>query len=161
MFSVKLTAKDIMSSPVVTVNENMSIEEVSDIFSSRMISGAPVVNDANEPVGVVSLNDIVRNEPRREQIISDKIAADNVLKVWTPQFSSEELNGYHLEEGDTLTARDIMTPFIYHVEAGTSAREVARILVSARIHRLFVYDGSEIVGVVSTMDILRSYLGRK
>jgi len=126
-----------------------------------MISGAPVVNERKEPVGVVSLNDIVRNEPRREQIISDKVAADNVLKVWTPQFNSEELNGYHLEESDTLTAKDIMTPFIYHVDAETSAREVARILVSAHIHRLFIYDGNEIAGVVSTLDILRSYLGKK
>ncbi len=158
MFSVGLSARDIMQTPVVTIQENASIEEISDLLTGRMISGAPVVNEQGVPIGVVTLNDIVRNEPRREHIISDKIAANNILRTLSPQFDSEELTGFHLEESETMTAKDIMTPFVYHVDEATSLKEIARILVSAHIHRLFVFNGEEIVGVVSALDMLKSYL---
>jgi len=159
MFNVALTAKDIMHSPVLTVKENMSVEELADFFSGRMISGAPVVNEKGELLGVVTTHDIVRNEPRREHIITDKIASDFVLKAWEPQFSTEELTGYHLEESETLTAKDIMTPFVYYVDEDTTVNELAQTMVSAHIHRIFVYRGEQIAGVVSSMDLVQSFLG--
>ncbi len=79
MFHVGLTAKDVMNSPVIKIKENTSVEEVADIFAGRMISGAPVVNENGKPIGVVTMYDIVRSEPRREHIITDKVTANNVL----------------------------------------------------------------------------------
>ncbi len=156
MFNVYCTAKDIMTSPVVTVRNNMSIEEVADLFSDRMITGAPVVDENGRPVGVITLSDLVRNEPRRENIISDKIASDFVLKAWEAQFSTEELTGYHIEESETLLVHDIMTPFIYRVQEDTPVKELAKIMISGRIHRLFVSVEDEIFGVVSALDILKA-----
>lgn len=158
MFMVNLTARDIMSSPVITVKEEMSIEEVSNLFSDRMITGAPVVNDKDRPIGVVTLSDIVRNGPRREYIISDKVASDYVLKDWQPPFDNEELTGYHLEESETLLVRDIMTPFIYRVDEDTPLKELADIMVSGRIHRLFVTKDDEIVGIVTALDMLKTLM---
>lgn len=159
MFAINLTAKDIMSSPVITVKATMSVEEVSDLFSDRMITGAPVVDENDRPIGVVTLTDIVRNEPRREHIISDKIASDYILKDWEGHFDAEDLaGGYHLEESETLLVRDIMTPFIYRVEEDTPIRALAEIMVSGRIHRLFVTRDEKIVGVVSSLDILKTII---
>lgn len=153
----ELTAKAVMTSPVLTVRADMSVEEVSNLFSDKMISGAPVLNDKNQLVGVVSLSDIVRNEPRREQIISNKIASDYIMKAWEAQFGTEELTGYHLEESITLLVRDIMTPFIYRVKEDTPLKELADIMISGRIHRLFVTRDEEIVGIVSALDLLKAY----
>jgi CBS domain-containing protein len=153
-----LTAKAIMTSPVVTVRENMSVEEVSDFFTDRMISGAPVLDDKGCPVGVITLTDIVRNEPRREHIISDKVASDYVLEAWEAQFSSDELTGYHIEESETLLVHDIMTPFVYRVKEDTPVKELADIMVSGRIHRLFVTRDEEIVGIVTALDLLKAVL---
>ena len=97
MFSVNLTAKDIMTSPVITIKADRSIEEVSDLLTDRMITGAPVVDDSGKLVGVVTLSDIVRNEPRREHIVSDRIASDYVLQDWEPPFEDGELWGYHIK----------------------------------------------------------------
>ncbi len=41
-----------------------------------------------------------------------------------------ELRGYHIEESETLLARDIMTPFVYRVEEDTPLQELAGIMVS-------------------------------
>lgn len=158
MFSVNLTAKDIMTSPVITVKADRSIEEVSDLLTDRMITGAPVVGDSGKPVGVVTLSDIVRNEPRREHIVSDRIASDYVLQDWEPPFEHGELRGYHIEESETLLAHDIMTPFVYRVEEDTPLKELAGVMVSGRIHRLFVTKEDKLVGVVSALDILKTVM---
>lgn len=162
MFHIDLTAKDIMTSPVITVRDTMSIEEVADLFSDKMISGAPVLDENERIVGVVSLSDIVRNEPRREQIISDKIASDYVLRDYENEFDTEELTaGYHLEESETLLVRDIMTPFIYRVDEDTPIREIADIMISGRIHRLFVTGESRVLGIVSVLDMLKLLLKKR
>ncbi|MFQ5604897.1 MAG: CBS domain-containing protein [bacterium] len=158
MSTREITAQEIMTSPVITVQSQMTVEEVSDLLSSHMITGAPVLDENERHIGVVTLSDIVRNEPRREHIISDKVASDYVLKAWQPQFSAEELTGYHLEESETLLAKDIMTPFIYRVQEETPVSELAQIMLSGRIHRLFVARDDEIVGVVSVLDMLKMFV---
>ncbi len=160
MFMVNLTAKDIMTAPVLTVKETMSIEEVSDFFVDKMITGAPVVDENDKPIGVVTLTDIARNEPRREHIVSDKINNDFIMRDWEG-FSNEETTGYHLEESDTLTVRDIMTPFIYKVEADTPLKQLASIMLSGRIHRLFVTRKEQIIGIVSALDMLKTFMAER
>ena len=56
-----LTAKDIMTPEVITVNENATVRELATLLLMNSISGAPVVNEAGELVGVVSQTDIVRH----------------------------------------------------------------------------------------------------
>ena len=158
MFSVNLTAKDIMTSPVITIKADRSIEEVPDLLTDRMITGAPVVDDSGKLVGVITLSDIVRNEPQREHIVSDRIASDYVLLDWEPPFEDGELRGYHIKESETLLVRDIMTPFVYRVEEDTPLKELAGVMVSGRIHRLFVTKEDKLVGVVSALDILKTVM---
>ncbi|NIR47739.1 CBS domain-containing protein [candidate division KSB1 bacterium] len=157
MFPENLTAKQIMTSPVITVRDNRSVEEVSDLFIDNMISGAPVVNKNGRPVGVITLTDIVRNEKRRENIVSDKIASDYILRDYETSFNADELgSGYHIEEGETLLVRDIMTPFVYRVKEDAPVKELAEIMTSGRIHRLFVTRDDEIVGIVTSLDFLKA-----
>ncbi len=160
MFMVNLTAKDIMTTPVLTVKDTMSIEEVSDFFVNKMITGAPVVDENDKAIGVVSLSDIARNEPRREHIISDKINNDFIMRDWDA-FSQEETSGYHLEESETLTVRDIMTPFVYKVEEETPLKQIASVMLSGRIHRLFVVNNEKIIGIVSSLDMLKTFLAKR
>ena len=63
MFNIELRARDIMTSPVITVRDNLTIEEVTTIFKIKKITGAPVINEYGTPVGVISYDDIVRHEP--------------------------------------------------------------------------------------------------
>ena len=160
MFLVNLTAKDVMTTPVLTVKDNMSIEEVSDFLADQMITGAPVVDQNDKAIGVVSLSDIARNEPRREHIVSDKIESDYIMRDWD-SFSNEETTGFHLEESETLLAKDIMTPFIYKVEENTPLKQLASIMLSGRIHRLFVTKNEKIIGIVSVLDMLKTFMAQR
>ena len=57
---MSLVASDVMVRDVVVVNESTPLKEVTRIFNDRKITGAPVVNDNNELVGVISETDIIR-----------------------------------------------------------------------------------------------------
>jgi len=52
--------------------------------------------------------------------------------------------------------RDIMTPTAYTVPHATSIRELARTMVTGRIHRLVVTHGERVVGIVTTLDLLKT-----
>ena len=71
-----LIAKDIMNPSVISVEEDLSVHELANFFTEKMISGAPVVNKDGKLVGVVSLSDIVRNDERRTAIVNDKRESD-------------------------------------------------------------------------------------
>jgi len=63
-------AKDIMSSPLITVDLHAAVEEAAAIMARRMIKKLPVV-DGDKVVGVVSTSDIVRNSPTQLGILEE------------------------------------------------------------------------------------------
>ena len=65
-----VSAKDIMSSPLVTVDVNAAVEEAAQIMARRRIKKLPVV-DKDKLVGVVSTSDIVRSNPTQLGIIEE------------------------------------------------------------------------------------------
>lgn len=53
-----LTAADCMSTPIVTVTPDMSLEECCKIMEEKLIRRVPVVDDGGACVGIVALADI-------------------------------------------------------------------------------------------------------
>src|SRR5690242_4328381 len=54
-----LTAADLMTAPVTTIPQEMSLREASHLLTRDRISGAPVVDSAGRCVGVLSSSDFV------------------------------------------------------------------------------------------------------
>ena len=65
-----MKAKEIMSSPLLTIGEEASIDETAKIMADRRIKKLPVVRDGRL-VGIVTSTDIIRNEPRLTEILGD------------------------------------------------------------------------------------------
>lgn len=55
-----LRASDVMIKDVITVSEKTPLKEVTKLFAEKHITGAPVINEAGEMVGVISESDIIR-----------------------------------------------------------------------------------------------------
>lgn len=51
--------------------------------------------------------------------------------------------------------RDLMTPTVYTVPEDTPVPEIARAMIAGRIHRLFVTRQRRVVGIVTSLDLLR------
>jgi len=61
---------------------------------------------------------------------------------------------------DRTTVAEIMTPVVFSVSPATPAAQVVDELIALGVHRLFVTDtAGALVGVISTMDILRRLRG--
>ena len=54
-----LTAKDIMTSEVITVQIQTTVNELAEILWKNRISGAPVLDDDGKVVSVVTENDLI------------------------------------------------------------------------------------------------------
>jgi CBS domain-containing protein len=51
--------REVMTSPIITVKENMTLQECSRIMQKHHIHHVPVVNDDNELVGMISATDFL------------------------------------------------------------------------------------------------------
>jgi len=151
-----LTAKDIMNRQVITVRENMTVHQLASFLTDKMISGAPVVDENQNLVGVVSMSDIVRNDAHRAAIIQEHHDTDFYLTGWEDDLDEEEMELLHIEEEDNVPVRDIMTPLIFKVEEDTSLADMAKMMIGGRIHRLIVTRGTKVTGIVTTLDMLKA-----
>jgi len=67
---VTVRARQIMSSPIVTIREDLAIEEAAKIMTAKKIKKIPVVKDG-KLIGIVTATDLVRNEPKMISLLED------------------------------------------------------------------------------------------
>jgi CBS domain-containing protein len=135
------TAKSVMKRKVITVKENLLASELARLFEAKRISGAPVVDGAGRLVGVVSKSDLVRHECEGADLYKD---------------SDEPLpKGFHVENPDRTTVADIMTPAVIEATEDAPAAELARLMRTRHIHRVFITRDKRLKGIVTTLDLLK------
>jgi CBS domain-containing protein len=157
-----LTAEDLMSSPVVALNVDTSLAEAARTLTEQEISGALVTDHRDATVGVVSLFDIVTH---MAGFARSPEQSGGFYRYSYPAFA-EAGEGWEPEEeeaepvpiGET-TVGEIMTTEIIEVPPSLPAKEVAKQLAEKHIHRIFVSGKNGPIGVISTMDLLRSIAG--
>lgn len=103
-------ASGLMTTTVVSIAENASVREAMATLIDRGFSGAPVINEAGRPVGVISQSDILihdRNNVARAQCVPDYyMHADLTAAVGEP------VSGFQIESVDRAVVRDVMTPVV-------------------------------------------------
>jgi CBS domain-containing protein len=65
-----VTAREIMSAPIVTINEDASIEEAVRLMAKKSIKKLPVVTD-HKLIGIITSLDLVRVEPKLTALMED------------------------------------------------------------------------------------------
>jgi predicted transcriptional regulator len=141
--------KDLMNPDIMTVADEMTTDELARYLIEREISGAPVVDSQGQLIGVVSMTDIGRNVAEPSELTSSNFYRDDGMDL-----TLEDLGQRFVEER-AVTVRDVMTPVIHKVPVTASVAEVARIMVEQHIHRLVVTEGSDPVGIITSMDLLK------
>jgi len=148
------TAKDVMTRNVVVVHAGARLAELAGILMSNMITGAPVVDDGGKLVGVVSATDVVRGAALEASSVRQE--STYYLHGWEGEIDAEELRAFRVVEGAGMLVRDIMTPVIFSVSESASMAEMADAMIGGRIHRLIVTRDDRVVGIVTTLDMLRA-----
>jgi CBS domain-containing protein len=147
-----VTAKDLMWPDPVSISESATIREGVAFLVDKGFSAAPVIDKAGRPVGVLSRADVLVHD--REQVHH---AAQPEYYGGADLATEKELaDGFQIEEVDRTPIKEIMTPVVYSVLPEAPVTEVINQMVGLKVHRLFVVDPDGVlVGVISTMDVLR------
>lgn len=126
-----LHASDVMIKDVITISEKTPLKEVTKMFSERRITGAPVVNEAGELVGVLSETDIIRKtssigawSPNMAGQIMTKpavtVAPDETLQRVCELMSNRHIHRVVVAEGaqikGIITTMDILRAIANHVK---------------------------------------------
>jgi CBS domain-containing protein len=153
----ELTAKDVMTRNVITVRDDATLSELVATLTEHMITGAPVVDENEKLVGVVSATDIALHTTKRTSNIRKDRPPDFYLRGW--ELIEDEFRSFSIEEDAGQVVRDIMTPVIFPVRR-TPGSWRWRTMVGGRVHRLIVMDGDRVIGIVTTLDLLRGMRDR-
>jgi len=68
-----LTARQIMTSPVITIDENASINEAAKLMAKKRIKRLLVTRNNNELVGIITFTDIVTKVPDLLSILEELV----------------------------------------------------------------------------------------
>jgi len=133
-----MKAREVMSSPVVTVTTSTAVKEAGELLCANGFTALPVVDDDGRLVGIVTEADLIR----------DRIPPD------------PRIHGSHPVRKATSPLRvlDVMTFPVESLTAGADISDAARIMVDERIRCLPIVDGGAPIGIITRRDLLRASL---
>ncbi len=132
--SQAVSVSDYMARQLVTFTPDQSMHEVVQKLLKYKISGAPVVNDDNELIGVISegdcLKEVARGKYHNMPILSGRVRDRMVCNVVTV---CPELNIF----------------------------EAAKMFLEKRLRRFPVVSGGKLIGQISQKDVMKAVLNTK
>jgi CBS domain-containing protein len=146
-FANKWKVSQLMTSEVVTVNENHSIGHVISIMEDQEIGKLVVMRD-NEPVGIITSGNIsfANVEDPETGVSIEKIAF--LRKV-------EGQEKRNVREVAMVTAGDIMTNDLIKIGPDEDAANAANIMIKNDVSGIPVVSDDELVGIITKTDIIR------
>ncbi len=147
-----MNVRDVMAENVFSLKQSDTLRTAAQLLTSKVISGAPVVDDAGKLVGIISEKDIFRALfPTHEEF-------NNNPELWTDFNKLERAASQHAD----ITVEKIMTKKVVTVDPDMSIMRVGSLLLVKRIHRAIVVDpDNRIIGLVSRRDIYRNILRKE
>jgi len=146
-------ARDLMTRSVVSVGPDTPLIDVYRLFVSEQIHGAPVVDDEELLIGVISSSDLLRAaDEERDTAISSSDYLRDLVEFSGPDWG-RGLTDFQNRLA-ALTVADVMTPTAVTVRPDAPIAEVARVLRQHQVHRVWVEDEGRVCGVISTFDLL-------
>ena len=141
-------AMDVMTTEVVTVSPDMTVQELARLLSERGISGVPVVENGRL-IGIVSEGDLLH----RAETGTERRTARQRWR-WYDDTQSDLARDYVKSHGRTV--RDIMTREVIAVGETTDLAEVAALLETKRVKRVPVLRDGKLVGIISRANLVRA-----
>ncbi len=126
-----------MTTQLVTVNPDDSLEKVDQIFNSYPFHHVPVVDDQNKLLGIISKADYY-------------VLCDHMSLFRKDQVKQENLRFFQ-----SLLASEVMTKEVVKLRAEDSLMAAAHLFKANRFHAIPIVDDQEhLKGIISTLDLI-------
>lgn len=144
-----MKVSEIMTTDVVTLTPDQTLEQAARMLVENKISGAPVV-EGEKVVGMISERDLLRTQsvprpPRYLELLGGIIFLDNV-----DEFKRQ------LELATAATVKEVMTRKVHSVTPDAPLLEAINLIVEHQINRVPVVNTEgKLVGIITRSDALR------
>lgn len=140
-----MLAKEVMTSPVITISPNTEVQAIAKLFLERQISAVPVIGRHDRLLGIVGEGDLLR------RVETD---TGRHRSWWLALLAHAEFDARECIKARGQRAVDVMTPDVTAVSDEASLQDVAHILEERQIKRVPVMRGGRLVGIVSRANLL-------
>jgi CBS domain-containing protein len=147
-----MNARDVMTTPVVTVSPETPVAEIARRLLQRRISAVPVIDAEGRPVGIVSEGDLMRRP---------EAAGVRHSSWWLALIAEPETQAREYVKTHGGHARDVMTSAVTTVTEDASIEAIATLLEKHRIKRVPVVRDGKVVGIVSRANLLQGVAARQ
>jgi CBS domain-containing protein len=142
-----MQVKDIMSSPVVTIGPEATVQEAASLMLQRDLSCLVVVDGRNHIVGILTHSDFGMH--RRLVPLADNLY--QLLGSWANPKAIEDI----AQEVRSRLVKEVMTREVEVVSEDAPVGEVVERMLRRRVNRLPVMRDKELVGIVTRHDLLK------
>lgn len=133
----RVPVSNIMTSNLVLLNLNDTLEKAEELFKKHNIRHIPVVNNHNIE-GILSYTDLLRIS-FADAVYEEEDHVDSIV--------------YNMFSLQQVMVRNVTT-----VKVSDSIYEVAKILSTENFHALPVEENGKLVGIVTTTDLIKYLL---
>jgi CBS domain-containing protein len=140
----------VMSSSVVTLRPDQSVEEAADVLAGKKIGAAPVVDADGKLVGLLRDEDLIVSEANLHVPTAISfLGADIVLPSSLHRFEHE------LKKAAGATVADVMTTEFETVKPDDNLEDVATLMHDRDVTHVPVVDDGKLAGIVARGDLVR------
>ena len=143
-----MNAQDVMVSPVITVGENATVQEVARLLIDQRVSAVPVVNAAGKLVGIVTESDLMRRA---------EIGTERHYSWWLSLLADARTLAADYVKSHAVSVKDVMTRNVKTAAPETPLHEIAELFEQNQIKRVpIVNKNGELVGILSRANIIQA-----
>ncbi len=147
-----LTAEDIMTKDVISVQKDTPVAELARILTSNNISGAPVLDEEGRLYAVVTESDLI-DQSKKLHIPTVITILDSVFYLENPDKMEAEMKKMAASK-----VAEICSPSPRTIPPQTGLDEIATIMAEDNVHTLPVLDGEKLVGIIGKKDIIKTLI---
>lgn len=145
-----MKAADLMTSFVVTVTPDATIEYAAQLMLQHRISGLPVTDSDGAVLGIVTESDLLRRaetgtDKRRTRWVS--------LLIGQGRLAQEYVHTHGRKVGEVMTER------VFTVTPEPPLADLVALMETKHVKRVPVVDQGRLVGIVSRADVMAALVG--
>ena len=145
-----MQAADLMTTNVVTIDEEATAQEAAALMLRHRISALPVMDRSGKLVGIVSEGDLMRRA---------ELGTERERSWWLELLTTNRDLASEYVKAHGRKVKELMTRNLITAAPGTPINEIALLLEKHAIKRVPILDHGRLVGIVARANLLQALAG--